>query len=308
MSQGISRSKVVYIGGVEHSGSTLLGLILDNHPKIVCVGELSHLPRAGWLGADKCSCGQLVRDCTFWREVRHKWEKETNTGIDALVQLESKIDLNRRLPLTLMRQFRQSSSFAIYRDYTLTLFNAIEQVSGCNIIVDTSKRASRALALSMIDDIDFRLIHLIRDARGVAYSSGKPQRSKLVPWWYSAIRWNLINMVFDYVRKQIGEEQGMLMWYEQLISKPQETLIRLSKVIDVDMQGLAMSIVNNEGLVANHIAGGNRFLQSQTPFMLKSDIHWPEDLPSRIQRGVWMMTRYGMLRYGYTNHQPSIKS
>jgi hypothetical protein len=86
--------KVLYITGLGRSGSTILDVVLGNHPHIESVGEVTRLIRTGWVsrkslrGIDPkrlrrplCTCGKRldvpeVEDaeevCPFWSRVRHR--------------------------------------------------------------------------------------------------------------------------------------------------------------------------------------------------------------------------------------------
>ena len=59
---------------------------------------------------------------------------------------------------------------AWYADAYARLYAAIAQVSGCRVVVDSSKHASLAFCLHMSADIDLRVLHVVRDSRAVAYS------------------------------------------------------------------------------------------------------------------------------------------
>jgi hypothetical protein len=66
--------QVIFIAGCGHSGSTVLGLMLGNHPLFVGVGEVYNLfnpklKEQNWLERSKevmCSCGRLGGECEFW--------------------------------------------------------------------------------------------------------------------------------------------------------------------------------------------------------------------------------------------------
>ncbi len=86
--------KVLYITGAGRSGSTILDIVLGNHPDIESTGELSNLVRNGWIGGESlkgierkrvrvpiCTCGRRtdipdVEDaaeaCPFWSSVRRE--------------------------------------------------------------------------------------------------------------------------------------------------------------------------------------------------------------------------------------------
>ena len=63
--------RLIFIASLEHSGSTLLDLVLGGHPRIVGLGELYQLVRADsphLQRADQvmCSCGKPMPHCDFW--------------------------------------------------------------------------------------------------------------------------------------------------------------------------------------------------------------------------------------------------
>ena len=90
-------------------------------------------------------------------------------------------------------------------------------MSGKRVLVDSSKNPARALALTMLPDIDLHLLHLVRDPRGYAWS-----RVKTLAWtangesaprptsWAAsaAIRWLSTNLVSEYVAKTTQAQKG----------------------------------------------------------------------------------------------------
>jgi hypothetical protein len=46
--------KVVYVIGYGRSGSTVLGVLLGNHPAIACGGELINMVQRAWLTPEYC--------------------------------------------------------------------------------------------------------------------------------------------------------------------------------------------------------------------------------------------------------------
>src|SRR4028119_1802817 len=57
------------------------------------------------------------------------------------------------------------------------LYRAIQRVSGAGVIVDSSKRFSYAVLLSLLPFGDLRVVHLVRDSRAVAYSWARSSES-----------------------------------------------------------------------------------------------------------------------------------
>ena len=294
-----SAIRVIYIGGIEHNGSTLLGLTLGNHPQIECVGELSQLPRIGWAGNHPCACGRDIADCEYWSDIRMAWSDMTGEDIDVLLSGENNFDRNSSFPRLLLEKYIQSPAFVNYCDQTLSLYKAIKKVSGKPVIVDTSKRVSRALALSMMDGVDLRLIHLIRDARGVAYSSANPKRARQRAWWKTAARWRTINGLFRIARPIIGEDKTLQVRYEDFIDSPDRTLDEIGCFIDVDLTSIAETLSSGRTLASGHIGIGNGFLQGEKEIVLQRTISWPMKMSIDDQRNVWRVTAGSMRYYGY---------
>ena len=71
---------VLYILGPSYSGSTLLTLLLAQHPQIATIGELK-AATVGRIPDYRCSCGQLLRECALWRDVQARMQRR---GFDEL--------------------------------------------------------------------------------------------------------------------------------------------------------------------------------------------------------------------------------
>src|ERR1022692_3637443 len=63
-----------------------------------------------------------------------------------------------------------------YISYYARLYAAIIKVSGCELVVDSSKHPSLAHCLRWLPDVDLRVLHLVRDSRAVAYSWSRQVR------------------------------------------------------------------------------------------------------------------------------------
>src|SRR5215210_5619140 len=88
--------RVLKITGLGRSGSTILDIVLGNHPNIESVGEVGSLMRTGWISHESlrgidpkrrllslpCTCGKRLdvlyvdtpdKACPFWSSVRREW-------------------------------------------------------------------------------------------------------------------------------------------------------------------------------------------------------------------------------------------
>ena len=58
-------TKLVYIGGYGHSGSTLLEYLLAASPEVIACGEVASVLRERGRKA-KCTCRRDIKDCPVW--------------------------------------------------------------------------------------------------------------------------------------------------------------------------------------------------------------------------------------------------
>ena len=59
-------TKVVYIGGYGHSGSTLLEYLMSESPTVMACGEVKSCIREGPRRRGRCSCGRKANECPVW--------------------------------------------------------------------------------------------------------------------------------------------------------------------------------------------------------------------------------------------------
>jgi len=172
---------VVYIAGSGRSGSTLLERALGEIPGFVNVGELIDLYRRTVEHGERCGCGHAFTECPFWSRVGDRafggWQEQKLT---ATHRLQGKVARQRRMPRLLAmplagRRFR--ADVAAYGASYASLYGAISAEAGAACVVDASKWPVQALALARAG-LDVRVIHLVRDVRGVAYSLGKRDVSR----------------------------------------------------------------------------------------------------------------------------------
>jgi hypothetical protein len=202
--------KVLKITGLGRSGSTILDVVLGNHPQIESVGEVGNIVRNGWIsreslrGIDQnklrvpiCTCGKRLdvlyvdapdEACPFWSSVRREWVERTDReSIESYPKLQNDFELKRRwsrygldpLPRLVYEKRRPSALFRSYARLTRAFFESIRAVSGKPVIVDSAAVPVRTFVLGMIPGIDLYVVHLVRDGRGVITSLRKTFKKDL---------------------------------------------------------------------------------------------------------------------------------
>jgi hypothetical protein len=220
--------RVLKITGSARSGSTILDVVLGNHPHIESVGEVNKLIGTGWIsreslrGIDQmklrrpfCTCGKRLdvlyvdspdEACPFWSSVRGEWVERTDpASIESYPKLQDEFEPQSRWPRLVYERRRRSASFRSYAGLTRAFFESIRAVSGKPVIVDSSKISVRTFALGMMPGIDLYAIHLVRDGRGVISSHRKTFERDLQagvigghkdrPMWKTAARRRVLHLV-----------------------------------------------------------------------------------------------------------------
>ena len=230
--------RVLFIGGLGRSGSTLLDRMLGQLHGVWSVGELVHIWQRGLQENNLCGCGRRFRDCHFWRRVGEEafggWEA---LDVDEVLALKQAVDRNRCVPLmclpALWPPYR--ARLRRYLDLLDRLYRAVGRVAGTPLLVDASKHASHAFLLRRMPGLNLCLVHLVRDSRGVAFSWGKLMRrlevvdaealmATTTPLRMSA-RYLAYNSLFHLLRG-LGVAT-LLLRYESLVRRPAAELDRV---------------------------------------------------------------------------------
>jgi len=283
-----SSIQVLYIMGYGRSGSTVLDIVLGNHPDVESVGELINLPRSAWINNEFCACGQRANECQYWVNVKQEWIKRTGmSDIYAYAALGEALQRQRLRFQGFVQPDCSSHEFQVYAEQTRALYESIRKVSGKSIIVDSSKNPLRAFVLSFIPGIDLHLIHLVRDGRGVAWSlkksftknekAGVQIDLKSHPIWRSAITWSLANIQSAWVRQQLEEKKSIQVKYEDFIAEPGKILFQIGQLIGLEFDEVVMALDAGDSMKVGHTVAGNR-LRMSCAVKLRLDEEWKQKM------------------------------
>ena len=182
------RPTVLYIGGLGRSGGALLERMLGQVDGVVAVGEIVHLIERGLVGDEDCGCGRPFHQCPFWTDVGAKafggWDRVVGqrlVGAEGTSRPEPIHSVDGRDdPAGLSRDLLQ------HAERLQRLYEAIAEVSGADVIVDSSKHTSTAFLLRRVGGIRLRILHLVHDSRGgrlfvdeVSRSARDPDRTDI---------------------------------------------------------------------------------------------------------------------------------
>lgn len=309
---------VIYIAGTGRSGSTLLASLLGEVDGVFSAGEVRYLWQRGLAESRLCGCGVPVRECPIWSRVLaesgHLDSPEPGRGVVSLLKRTGRI---RNLPAILAGSLRpeldpaRSKSAAPGRAALGDVYAAIAHVTGCRVIVDSSKLPAYANVLSATPGVDLRVVHLIRDPRGAAHSwaSRKPlpdgaarTHMEQIGPVKSAVLWDVWNLAGGLL---FGgpPDRYVRIRYEDFMVDPQASLRLILAMVGKEDAPMPFVAGDQAVMTPNHSVAGNPDRLKNGVIRIRQDDRWRTSMARRDQRLVGMLTLPLLLHYGYTLRQ-----
>jgi len=304
--------RVLYLGGWGRSGSTLLDRMAGQLPGFASLGEVREIWQSGLTENRPCGCGTPFRSCEFWTRVGIEafggWHR---LDLGEVLRMWRSIDRPWALPLLMAPERFQawSRSLQAYVGVLDSLYRAIGRVSGARVLIDSSKLPSHGLLLRRVAGTDLRIVHLVRDSRGVAYSWAKRVRDRsggeegVYMERYrplaAAARWLLYNEPTRLFRSM--ELPYLLTRYEDVVEHPRESLIAVAAHAGVEVKLGDLGFVRGREvtLEVDHTVDGNPLRFAVGAVDLRLDEEWRLRMRSRDRLLVTALTLPRLRSYGY---------
>lgn len=282
------------------------------------LGEVVHLWQRDVRDDERCGCGTRFSGCGFWSAIGRAafggWDR---VDVDRVLRLQAAVERTRHIPRLARSRLAaaQRVRIAEYAGYYAAIYRAAAQVTGARLVVDSSKHSALAHCLrwgaagtSGGPGVDLRVAHVVRDARGVAYSwtktvtrpeaDGGEVMTRYSPA-RSALLWNAHNAAFDLLAR-CGVPLIRLR-YEDFLADPRRVVRQLASFAGLDAAADPLAFLGDAhvDLGPGHTAAGNpmRFATGRVP--LHPDDAWRQALPPRhrllVAAACWPLLR----RYGY---------
>lgn len=262
-------NRYVFLASHAYSGSTLLSFLLGAHPQIGTVSDVSGQRRQRRMSTFACSCGLLMESCPFWRSLAEELDRTGVTFSLANFRLGFDDRNPRWLGSTRARSLGGRAAEAM-RDRLFRLLPGDERhmralgrrnaafaaavlaVSGASVFVDASKERLRARYLQRYVDPQLKVVHLVRDVRGVVESTLR--RGKLgISATEAARRWAGTNEAIMRSIEGFDSDRRVLVRYEDLCTDLEGTMRRLFAFSGVDPDVDVGRIVSNQ----QHLIGNS---------------------------------------------------
>ena len=171
------RPTVLYIGGIGRSGSTVLADALGSLPGYVSVGELHHFWGRGAIENWQCGDGQLFNTHPVWRNCLDAVTSASPREpiIDKFQRTEKLRHARHKIPRKIPDALRKDVE--TYRRDFLKIYASLQEQTGADVIVDSGKVPFHAALLQGCPDLDFRILHLIRDPCALVLAKSQPKKS-----------------------------------------------------------------------------------------------------------------------------------
>lgn len=306
------RQRVLFIGGLGRSGTTVIERMLNELPQMFAVGESIFLWKRGLKDHERCGCGEPFETCPHWSAVGQEafggWDR---VDVDRMIDLRWSVDRTRRVPGLLVRRDpeRLGPDQQWYLDKLGRVLDASATVAGRPpVLLDSSKHLSAAALLTLDPRLEIRVLHLVRDVRGVAYSrtrtklrpeAGNVAMSTLSPQ-ASAWRW-----VTDNLGYEVLGARGVPMLplrYEDFMADPRASLVAIARFVGVEPTDDDLSFL--AGRTARfrtpmHSAAGNPVRFGGDELEVRVDRAWQEQMPAGQRRLVTAIAGPMLVRYRY---------
>lgn len=280
-------TKLIYILGWGHSGSTLMDLTIGSSPNVMSVGEIiffgfyrNRIPHRKVLKPFFCTCGAPFHDCPFWSQV---------LAAPAAGSLRVVYDDNNAARLRWFLRFlryvlsgRRAIPPATMLGDDAALLRMISAVSGprTSYLCDSSKDFARLIRLLMMPGIEVYPIFLVRDMQAVAHSYAKKKRHDLglnrMGYYRALFSWAGVNLA-SWTVAALSRRPVLHVSYDLFCRNPGKTVTLLNDTLGLDIDGdNPVAGINRR---TYHNIGGN-LMRFKTLAAIRYDDSWKRSVPS----------------------------
>ena len=273
--------------GAGRSGTTMLATLLGEHKEITTLGEmhqfLDHI-----IENKECSCGLKLSECEEWRGVLFDVEKKfSNKELQRINEQNSKLEFHSNFLNALSKSDKE------YEKFQVELGAIIERQNENKFYLDSSKYASRALLLNRVWDMDFKVIYVVRDLRGVINSFSKQVQSPKGAY-STIVYYLLINFIAEIASIALGKKKVLKIRYEDYVKGYDEELKKIGTFLSLNMDEVIQKLDKEGDFYVPHIIGGNR-LKKNKKVKLTMDNEWLKKTPILLRYVSYLMALPFML-------------
>ena len=236
---------ILSILGLEHSGTTLLVRILNNHEDAAAIGGMKNIADFA-IGKRTCSCGKTHGECLFWAALAGEFSKRGR-------ELQQVSEAIKQHDAGVIRQF----------------FEAVAASTGKSLIVESSRQPSYLALLPGTPDFASVALHIFKHPGAQAWSAYRAGRPVLREMRHYRRRSRAILQHLSSHRAAIHVS------HEDFCTAPE---VHLRRVLALAGRQPGKEQLDTWGGKDMHIIGGNRMKRDNSS-AVKSDDSWRQRLP-----------------------------
>jgi nitroreductase len=268
----------------------------------VSVGEINNMWARGLKANLRCGCGEDFANCAFWSEVidRAFSDAEGRALAESAVEFAENASNHSLLRSRLTNS--SDTDQTRYTDALRRLYDSVLATSGAGLVVDSSKTPWHLAAASRATPT-FRLIHLVRDPRGVVYSHRKvmkydPRRDEIAMprdgAAFTTAGWAYRNLMLGSLWRS-GER--MIVSYEQFSTQPRKVIEEILRFADHPAGDLSFIDGSNVVLATEHSVSGNPVRFETGSLKIRVDDEWRSELSTWTKS--WVGATTAPMRISY---------
>lgn len=304
--------RVLYFAGSGRSGSTVINNILGQVDGAFAAGELRYLWQRGMEENRLCGCGRPFNECPHWQQVMARVLADQAPLDPAGIgrRLLSRLRI-ARVPGMLARRAVGRRPVPAHPDDAAVagLYAALADVTGAQVIVDSSKLPPYALLLSGLPGIDLRVLHVVRDSRATAFSWRRRKQLRdyegdeesLMPQqklWKSALLWLCWNSLTVLLWGR-AEDRYLRLRYEDFVREPLPSMEKVVRLAGLDPATLPFETPTSVRLEPTHSVAGNPSRHRVGTVELRPDQEWQRVMPRRQRALVTTLTAPALRAFHY---------
>lgn len=295
--------RILYILGRGRGGSTVLANVLGELEGFFSAGEVRYLWDPVVVRHSSCGCGAAIDECPVWSRVLAAL---SDVDLERVVSWQHDIVRESNTLRLLRSGGRRWDSLESYAAVTERLYRTIREVTGCKVVVDSSKRPSYAAFIRVLRHCDPYFVHLVRDPRASAYSwqarryasahGNEVTRRNALD---STLRWDLLNAGSEILRTRVGRGHFMRLRYEDFVAAPLDSVRAISELIGEE--GIKLPFLDERTVVLspNHTIAGNPSRFSTGRMVLQDTGEWRQRQRAWSQWVATVVALPLLRHYGY---------
>jgi len=292
---------VIYISGVGRSGSTILDLIFGSDEKTFSAGELKYLPDFLRCENSKDRCvkdfvddsGEKLEASLFWGSISREIIKK-KIALHERSEFFIKIKTIIRVLFNTTKKgvvAEEEEVFQMIKNKAVNLFG--DEIT---YIVDSSKDLIRLINLDSSPNINLKVVHIIRDARGVVYSNIRRKGKVYLKnkkdgrnWILALCEWIVINILTQrYIKNNFQKKDFITIRYESFAENPQLYFDEINKKFNLNINvEKSIKKINNS---KSYRFAGNQ-LRNEKISGIKASYEWKKEMHPLLKLIVGLVSR-----------------